>query len=551
MGRWESGLIQSPGTRPWGNSPGVRIPLCPPETSQTTLNSTFEQFKNLQKQNCPTLCPTFVQQKKEKYLYKRKNIYYFSKRINNKSIKISLKSSNFEYCKKLKNEIIKKFEIKKDEKMTKKIDKNSIEYLRKMQEEIQEKINKIDEENGEFDEEFYEYGLTKSQREMLKEVNTFATKEEEQEYYEWRWKDEIENDKRIEELEKRKENEIFEIVKNLEKRLDNYPKIDEKINEINNDVLINLDKYYEQYIDYRKNFVKVSKDSIRTSNSSFRYLKYFIDKDTVFNFSFFKNIQKKFQELPANFFKYEKYYKKDFQEVLKLKNIENYEVLNTKTINNHMSNYSKFFDYLIYEEIIEENPLKNIKSLKEEESEKIEYSSEDLDKIFNSKMEKVYLNMCKFTVYTGLRLEEVLSVKKEDIQDNFIHVVTLDDTNNKKHKRIIPVHKNILNLIEYQRKHSKFKYLFFDYEKKNEVKNCGKRTNNRLRKIINESEKSFHSFRKNFSQEIELNTNSEEKTKKYLMGHSFKSDVTHNVYNKNKINVEKLIDCINQMTFTF
>jgi len=550
MGRWESGLIQSPGTRPWGNSPGVRIPLCPPETQKNPIKSSFEQLQDSQKYNCPTLCPTFVQQKKEKYLYKRKNIYYFSKRINNKSIKISLKSSNLEYCKIQRDKIIKKFKIQKEDKVTKKIDKNSLEYLQKIQEDIQEKINKIYEENGEFNEEFYQTGLTKSQQEMLKEAMTFATKEEEKEWHDWFWKDEIENDKRIEELEKRKENEIFEIVKNLEKRLKNETNNDEKTNEINNNVLVNLDKFYEQYIDYRKNFVKVSKDSIRTSNSSFRYLKYFITENTVFNFSFFKEIQKKFQDLPANFFKFDKYYKKNFDEVLKLKNIENYNVLNTKTINNHMSNYSKFFDYLIYEEILTENPLKNIKSLKEEESEKIEYSNEDLDKIFNSKMEKVYLNMCKFTIFTGLRLEEVLSIKKEDIQDNFIHVVTLDDTNNKKHKRIIPVHENILNLIEYQRKHSKFKYLFFDYEKKNEVKNAGKRTNNRLKKIIDDKDKSFHSFRKNFSQEIELNTNSDEKTKKYLMGHSFKNDITHTVYNKNKINIQKLVDCINQITFT-
>jgi len=197
-----------------------------------------------------------------------------------------------------------------------------------------------------------------------------------------------------------------------------------------------------------------------------------------------------------------------------------------------------------------ENPLKNIKSLKEEESEKIEYSNEDLIKIFESKMEKVYLDLCKFTIYTGLRLEEVLSIKKEDIQDNFIHVTTLDDTNNKKHKRIIPAHKNILEIIKYQTKHSKYKYLFFDYEKENEVKNAGKRTNNRLKKIINEENKSFHSFRKNFSQEIELNTNGDEKTKKYLMGHSFKGDITHTIYNKNKINIQKLVDCISQITFT-
>ena len=96
MGRWESGLIQSPGTRPWGNSPGVRIPLCPPETSQTPTNTYFQGNYFLTNFKCPTFCPTNVQQK-NKYLYKRNSIYYFSKRVNNTPIKISLKSKRAIY----------------------------------------------------------------------------------------------------------------------------------------------------------------------------------------------------------------------------------------------------------------------------------------------------------------------------------------------------------------------------------------------------------------------------------------------------------------------
>ena len=65
------------------------------------------------------------------------------------------------------------------------------------------------------------------------------------------------------------------------------------------------------------------------------------------------------------------------------------------------------------------------------------------------------------------------------------------------------------------------------------------------------TKKSFHSFRKNFSQEIELNTNAEEQIKKYLMGHSFSKDVTYMAYNGQKMNSPKQIDCINQITFTY
>ena len=315
-------------------------------------------------------------------------------------------------------------------------------------------------------------------------------------------------------------------------------------------ILKNLDEHYDKYIHYRITRAKVSDDSIKNSNAAFRYLKYFISKNTILDFSFFKDIQNKLEQLPSNFFKYTKYYTKSYEEVLELREIENYKTLSAKTINNHISNYRKFFDYLIYEDIIAENPLLNIRPLKEEESDKIEYSSEDLTKIFSSNMEKSYFNMCKFALYTGARLEEILSIKKEDVKDNFIHI-TLKSTSNKKHSRIIPIHKNILNLIEYQKKHSKYKYLFFDFEKENEVKNAGKRVNSRLKKIVNDKDKSFHSFRKNFSQEIELNSNSEEKTKKYLMAHTLKKDVTHNDYNLGKINIQKLIDCINQITFEY
>lgn len=316
------------------------------------------------------------------------------------------------------------------------------------------------------------------------------------------------------------------------------------------DVLKNLDGHYDSYLHYRRTRAKVSDDSIRNSNAAFRYLKYFINKHTILDFSFFKELQNKLEQIPSNFFKYTKYYTKNYEEVLELREIENYKTLSAKTINNHMSNYKSFFDYLIYEEIITENPLLHIQSLKEEESDKIEFSPEDLVKIFSSSMEKTYINMCKFALYSGARLEEILSIKKEDIENNFIQI-TLKSTSKKKHQRIIPIHKNILDLIEYQKKHSKYKYLFFDFEKENEVKNAGKRVNSRLKKIINENDKSFHSLRKNFSQEIELNTTSEEKTKKYLMGHSMSKDVTHNDYNKGKMNRDKLVDCINQITFEF
>lgn len=345
-------------------------------------------------------------------------------------------------------------------------------------------------------------------------------------------------------------NDLEEISKKLD-NINNSREINTQTKQETQNTNFDLEEQFEKFLAHRNDFDKIGEDTIRNSKSSFRYLKYFIDKDTKFDFSFFKEVQKKFQQIPKNFFKYVKYYKKSFTEVLELKKTEDYQVLSNKTINNHMSKYATFFDFLVYEEIIKENPLNNIKPLQEEkETPKIAYLKEDLDNIFNSKIEKIYLNMCKFSLYTGLRIEEVLSIKKEDIQDNCIHV-NIENKTTKKHTRSIPIHKNLLSTIEEQIKVNKGDFLFFNINIDNEVTNVGKRVNRRLKSVINNEFKTFHSFRKNFSQEIELNTDAEEQIKKYLMGHSFAKDVTYMAYNGQQMNSLKQIDCINQITFTY
>ena len=187
--------------------------------------------------------------------------------------------------------------------------------------------------------------------------------------------------------------------------------------------------------------------------------------------------------------------------------------------------------------------------MENKDTRKIEYTKQELEQIFTSNLEIDYLNMCKVALYSGLRIEEVLSLKKEDIKDNILNV-DIKDKGTKKHQRSIPLHKNLIDTINQQLK-NKGNYLFFNGNIENEVGNIGKKLNRRLQKIINNKDKTFHSLRKNFSQELELNTDSEDKIKKYLMGHTFSKDVTHMIYNRGKINQEKLIDCINQITFIY
>ncbi len=369
----------------------------------------------------------------------------------------------------------------------------------------------------------------------------------------------IDNDKNINDQIKETINKQFEseqIAKTIEEQLKSFK--DMQISQTTQDktdttadIYENLDKYFEDYLKYRENHNKVSASSLRSYQGSLNYLKYFITKDTELTFKFFKDFQSKLQLLPVNFTKYKKYYTLNFDDLMKLKEKENYTTLNKKTVNKHINFCKMFFDFLVYEEIITDSPLKNIKRLEEETlTNKEEYTESELISIFNSNMDIEYKNLCKFALYTGLRIGEVLSIKKVDVKDGLIHI-QMADTNNKKHERIIPIHKNLLNVISYQNKHNSGIYLFFDGNSGNEVGRVGKLVNRRLREIVNNQDKSYHSFRKNFSQEIELSTNAEESIKKYLMGHSQSKNITHMIYNRGKVNLNKLQNCINQITFKY
>jgi len=477
-------------------------------------------------------CPTFVQQKsffksdlKDKYLYKRNNIFYFSKRINGKPYKISLHSNNLKYCRMLRDKILQDLSLtEREQARIIKEDWGEEDFCYEVPIKIDNRIIRIDR-------------ILQSDYEVLKLVDNNEARK--------KLLEKLSNDARlvIKSIEFKNKKQI-PISQQLQ-RQEEIP--DSK----SNDIFTNLDKYYNDYVEHKITFDKISDYSVKSYNASMRYLKYFIDEQTDFSFKFFKELQKKFQQMPKNFFKYPKYSEKNFDELLVIKEKENYDTLDNKTINNHIINWKNFFQYLKYEEYINENPLADIMALGEEKrTNKEEYTSEELDKIFSSNMDKEYLNMCKVALYSGLRIEEVLSIKKENIKDNSIHI-DLEDSSSKKHQRIIPIHRNLVPSIEYQKKSNKGNYIFFSGNLENEVKNVGKRINRRLKNIIPIKEKTFHSFRKNFSQNIELNSNSEDKIKKYLMGHSQNKDITHAIYNRGKINIDKLVSCINDIDFEY
>ncbi len=430
-----------------------------------------------------------------KYLYLRKGTYYFSIRIRTKPIKISLKSKNLEYCKRLRDLIL---------------------YFILQEHAFRGMFHLREDYVVDLSEKVKQYNLREK---IARTIAEHITRELYKTLYDY-----VPIEKQKKE-EKPKENKNLYIVNNLE-------------------IL------FERFKEHRKNFKNVGTSSLKNYNAALKYLKYFSDENTIFNFNFFKQLQHNINQLPKHIFSSQKAPKK-FKEYLLLKKKQDYDTLNNKTINNHMNTYKMFFDFLQYDEVIhfEINPVEKVIALPEQkETDKQEFTNEELTALFESDMiEPLYKDFIKVCLYTGFRIEELSTLQKTDIdlEENLIYI-NLEDTSTKKHKKQMPIHKNILPIIKRQIINGEDNLLFW-----NKTKNAiGKAVNLRINKVVPNKNKTFHSLRKCFAQELEINTNAEEKTKKYLLSHTYK-DVTHIIYNRGKINIEKLKDCINQITFKF
>lgn len=92
------------------------------------------------------------------------------------------------------------------------------------------------------------------------------------------------------------------------------------------------------------------------------------------------------------------------------------------TINNHLATLKVFFNYLVEEEFIDENdnPIRKIKSLKEEKRIIQTFNDDEVKRILNDVKEETYSNIRDkliliFLFETGLRVSELCDIKNDDI----------------------------------------------------------------------------------------------------------------------------------------
>ena len=323
-------------------------------------------------------------------------------------------------------------------------------------------------------------------------------------------------------------------------------------NKENDENIMTLEEAIIKFIEMKKLKEKVKFSTIKGYNASFKYLFRFIDKETKINkitSKFFKEIQYHFLRLPNTYWSKKEYYEEKLSVIL----LNDYspKTLNTKTINIHMYNYKSLFDFLHYEEYLNYNPY-NTKPLQEEDSKKVEYSGEDLKKIFIEVESEDIKNICKFSLYSGLRIGEILQLKKEDINSNLIYLKEYEEENltlkNSNSIREVPVHKNLLKIIHKQKEENKTDFLFYDGNKGKHTKEINKQLN----LIIEDKKKTFHSFRKNFVQKLYgYKPTIDRNIIKIIIGHSTNQDITFKDYNLKKVDDKDLIKAVNIVKYNF
>ena len=331
--------------------------------------------------------------------------------------------------------------------------------------------------------------------------------------------------------------------------------------DINDSKSITIKEAIEKFLDYKENVEKVKDATLSNYKSSFNYLYLFITDKTnikILNKRFFNELQNKFMKIPKDYLKAKN--RKDINEILENKN--DLIKLDNGTINKHFMVYKSLYDFLVRNDYIQKNTVE-IKYLKEDnEIKKEEFEYEELDDLFNLKSikktkdsDEEVQNFFKFAYLTGMRLGEILRLKIEDIEEIQGHkIIDIKEAKNPTSIRIIPINKDIEIILNEQIPKSKNGYIFVDYQLDNRFSSkanpIGKRLNLKINNYLksknkDNSIKSFHSFRKNFTQTLYLERfQLKEIVISKLLGHSVEGNITRKVYNRNKVEREALINAM-------
>ena len=239
--------------------------------------------------------------------------------------------------------------------------------------------------------------------------------------------------------------------------------------------------------------------------------------------------------------------------------LDKYEKQQLSTIMAVLKIVKATFNYFMDNTYIYSNPFNNLTKIQQKPiTDKREFHPRELKKIFqylvkNGRREDY--NFFKFLLYTGLRRGEALTITCADI-DMKKSIIDIDGTKTINAKRIVIIHKNIVNDITYQtQEKSDEDYLFYNENLtlKYRDEKVGNELNKVIKDVLGDSLKKvldLHSLRKSFAQEIYLSNVFDNLSVKTLLGHSTKNDVTDTHYLRGKRDYKILKENIDKVDFS-
>ncbi|NCD01306.1 hypothetical protein EOL94_04405 [bacterium] len=282
------------------------------------------------------------------------------------------------------------------------------------------------------------------------------------------------------------------------------------VNKVSSGQIMNFETLYNEFIEKKEADNDVGIESYQSYQATFNFVKDF------------------FQDKNLN----ELNYKNQDDLKIYLQNTQSKRKLLSKvTLNNHIQTLSSFFKFGEDRELLDKNFLKNIKSFKEENIEKYNYTDEQLLKILSSDIHKFnaytkqrelihnYYNLFKICIYSGCRISEILKLKKENVENDRFHVKDAKTSNG---NRTVPIHpilkkKDFIDIIN--NLHVKYSN---EKEEKEIINYHTKNANKILKKLdISLLEKqTFHTLRGTFIQKLVNKDVSKKVLVQLMVGHS-------------------------------
>ena len=224
------------------------------------------------------------------------------------------------------------------------------------------------------------------------------------------------------------------------------------------------------------------------------------------------------------------------------------------TIDGVLGDLSSFFNWAEGSGLISQNPVIGVskvipkpkgKSINDQSN--LPYTYEMLERWFNHvKEEEMIFAISCIGLYTGMRLDEICSLKNQDVVDDCFQITS---GKTKSSIRKVPVHKILLPLVDKLFSYSKNEFLLSDLKtyEKDRSHYVGKLMTTRRKQLGFQKRKyTFHSFRSNFMTEMD-NNETDISVTETLVGHSHKN-LVRDVYSSG-VRMERLRKAINQLSY--